>query len=191
MPGATRCPNGQKQICDAQGGWQDTPSPPVQMLMNPNFDAGHVAWDEMTASSSYIITNDSALMTIKGQTPPFLAWLGGYANTQDDLSQVVNLPAGATSITLSFYYAISTAESSPGSSTYGRLHLRRRGGLVHVGGHVQRQHDQFPEPGRGSPPARCPWPTAVKFGFQATSDMSKNTNFFIDSVSLDVIACTP
>ena len=46
-------------------------------------------------------------MTIKGQTPPFLAWLGGYSNAQDDLSQVVTVPAGATSITLSFYYAIS------------------------------------------------------------------------------------
>ena len=31
----------------------------------------------------------------------------------------------------------------------------------------------------------------IKFGFQATTDVSKNTNFFIDSVSLDVIACTP
>jgi len=66
MPGATRCTNGQKQICDAQGGWQDTPSPPVQMLMNPAFDAGRVAWDEMTASSGAIITHDSALMSIKG-----------------------------------------------------------------------------------------------------------------------------
>jgi hypothetical protein len=31
----------------------------------------------------------------------------------------------------------------------------------------------------------------ITFGFKAMSDVSKNTNFFIDSVSLDVIACTP
>ena len=31
----------------------------------------------------------------------------------------------------------------------------------------------------------------IKVGFQAATDMSKNTNFFVDSVSLDVIACAP
>ena len=117
MPGATRCTNGQKQICDAQGGWQDTTSPPVQMLMNPEFDAGHMAWDETTLSSSTSSPTTARSTTIKGQTPSFLAWLGGYSNTQDDLSQVVAVPAGATSITLSFYYAIQTVETSPGAST--------------------------------------------------------------------------
>ena len=33
--------NGQKQICDAGGTWQNTTSPPVQLLANPGFDAGH------------------------------------------------------------------------------------------------------------------------------------------------------
>jgi hypothetical protein len=48
VPGATRCANGQKQICDAAGNWQDTTSPPVQLLLNPGFDAGHVAWTQTT-----------------------------------------------------------------------------------------------------------------------------------------------
>ena len=194
MPGATRCTNGQKQICDAQGGWQDTTSPPVQLLMNPAFDAGHVAWDEMTLSSSYIITNDSALMTIKGQTPPFLAWLGGYANTQDDLSQVVNVPAGATSITLSFYYAISTAETLPSVVdvmdvyTYDPAAARYTSvatfndNMTTPPGTWTRFSASLPLSLAGRP---------IKFGFQATSDVNKNTNFFVDSVSLDVIACTP
>ena len=31
----------------------------------------------------------------------------------------------------------------------------------------------------------------IRVGFQATTDINRNTNFFLDSVSLDVIACTP
>ena len=193
VPGATRCTNGQKQICDAQGGWQDTTSPPVQLLMNPAFDAGHLAWDEMTLASS-IITNDSTLMTIKGQTPSFLAWLGGYANAQDDLSQVVTVPAGATSITLSFYYAISSVETTqgafdvmdvytydPAASKYTSL-ATFNDNMATPPGTWTRFSVTLPLSLAGRP---------IKFGFQATTDMNKNTNFFIDSVSLDVIACTP
>ena len=31
----------------------------------------------------------------------------------------------------------------------------------------------------------------VQVGFEATTDRSKNTNFFVDTVALDVVACTP
>ena len=194
MPGATRCTNGQKQICDAQGGWQDTPSPPVQMLMNPAFDAGHVAWDEMTLSSSTIITNDSALMTIKAQTPPFLAWLGGYANTQDDLSQVVTVPAGAMSITLSFYYAISTVETSQAVSdvmdvyTYDPAAARYTSvatfndNMTTPPGTWTRFSVSLPLSLAGRP---------IKFGFQATSDAFQEHELLRRLRSLDVIACTP
>src|SRR4029079_15311912 len=72
-PGATRCANGQKHICDASGSWQETKTPPVHLLMNPSFDAGHTAWSETTLSMSTIITSDSGLMTVKAQTPSYLA----------------------------------------------------------------------------------------------------------------------
>src|SRR5262249_16108570 len=98
----------------ASGNWQDTTSPPMQLLMNPAFDAGHVGWSETTASDSTVITNDSTLTSVKSQTPPFLAWLGRYNTAHDELSQVVAVPAGASSITLSFYYLIQTMDNSPG-----------------------------------------------------------------------------
>ena len=43
---------------------------------------------------SAIITPDSSLMTVKAQTPSYLAWLAGYSNANDDLSQTVAIPAG-------------------------------------------------------------------------------------------------
>ena len=130
-------------------------------------------------------------MTLQGQTPSFLAWLGGYANAQDDLSQVVNVPAGATSITLSFYYAIPTAETSPGICRRdGRLHLRP-GPAIHV---VATFNDNMATPGTWTRfSASLPLSLAgrpIKSASRRRRDTSKNTNFFVDSVSLDVIACT-
>jgi len=106
----------------------------------------------------------------------------------------VNVPAAATSITLSFYYAISTAETSPGVVdvmdvyTYDTATARYTSvatfndNMSTPPGTWTRFSASLPLSLAGKP---------IKFGFQAMSDMNKNTNFFIDSVSLDVIACTP
>ena len=133
-------------------------------------------------------------MTIKGQTPSFLAWLGGYANAQDDLSQVVTVPAGATSITLSFYYAISTAETTQGAFDVMDVYTYDPAASEYTS--VATFNDNM-----ATPPgtwtrfsATLPLSLAgrpIKFGFQATTDVNKNTNFFIDSVSLDVSPARP
>jgi hypothetical protein len=193
VPGATRCTNGQKQICDAGGNWQNTASPSMQLLANPGFDAGRTVWVETTLlSSSAIITNDSALMSIRAQTPSYLSWLGGYSNAQDDLSQMVTVPAGATSITLSFYYAISTQETTAGAADM--LDIYTYDPALDKYTVLGTFNDNMPTPSwtrfSTSLPASMAGRT-LKVGFKATTDMSKNTNFFIDSVSLDVVACTP
>ena len=46
------------------------------------------------------------------ETPPYLAWLGGYNKAKDDLSQKVAVPAGAVGLTLSFSYKVITQEVS-------------------------------------------------------------------------------
>jgi len=191
-PGATRCANGQKQICDASGNWQDTTSPPVQLLMNAAFDAGHVGWSETTASASTVITNDSDLMSVKSQTPSFLAWLGGYNNAQDELSQVVTIPAGASSITLSFYYIIQTMENSPGIYDTMQVYTSDPASAKYTA--VATFNDNMPTSIWTRFSVALPTSLAgqtFEIGFQATTDGSKYTNFFVDSVSLDVVGCTP
>jgi hypothetical protein len=192
VPAATRCTNGQKQICDASGSWQDTASPPVQLLANPGFDSGRVAWVETTTSSSAIITNDSALMTVKGQTPSYLAWLAGYSNAQDDLSQVVTVPAGATSITLSFYYVIQTQEITSGARDRMDVYTYQSSGAVYTALATFTDDNPVATWTRFSTtlPASLAGRT-FEIGFRATTDMAKTTNFFVDSVSLDVNVCTP
>jgi hypothetical protein len=192
VPGATRCANGQKQICDGAGNWQNTASPSMQLLANPGFDAGHGAWVETTLSASTILTSDSALTSIKAQTPSWLAWLAGYSDAQDDLSQVVTVPAGATSITLSFYYAIGTQESS--LAAYDMLDIYTYDAALDKYTVLATFNDNMPISIWTRFSTSLPLSMAGRsfaVGFKATTNLSKNTNFFIDSVSLDVVACTP
>ena len=194
VPGATRCSNGQKQLCDATGTWQNTAaSPPTQLLLNPGFDAGHSAWTETTAlSASTIITNDSSLTTLKAHTPSYVAWMAGYSNAQDDLAQTVTIPATATSITLSFYYVIQTQEMSPG--VVDTMDVYTYDAAADTYTPVATFNDNMPVASWTRFSTTLPLTLAgrtVKVGFRAMTDTSKNTNFFVDSVSLDVAACSP
>jgi hypothetical protein len=193
VPGATQCVSGQKQICDTTGNWQNTASPPMQLLANPGFDSGHVAWVESTLSTSTVITPDSALTSIKSQSPSYVAWLGGYANAQDDIHQTVSIPAGVSSISLTFYYAIFTAENTSSGAfdmldvyTYtvadGTFSPVATFSNLNATTTWQRFSITLPSSLAGQ---------KVEIGFQATTDLTKNTNFFIDTVSLDVAGCGP
>jgi xanthomonalisin len=164
----------------------------MQVLANPGFDAGSMAWTETTLSSSTIITPDSALMSLKAQSPSNLAWLGGYAGAMDDLSQVVAIPAGATAITLSFYYAIATQEGSPAIADTMDVYVYDPSTAKYTA--VAAFNDNMSTPNWTRFVATLPLSLAgktVQVGFEATTDGTKNTNFFVDTVALDVVACTP
>jgi subtilisin family serine protease len=82
------------------------PPPGTELLLNRGFESGNVNW---TATAG-VITNST------GQTPrtgSFYAWLDGYGTTHtDSLFQDVALPASATSVTLTFWLKINTAETT-------------------------------------------------------------------------------
>jgi hypothetical protein len=192
VPGANRCANGQKQVCDASGNWQDTTTPSVQLLANGAFDAGQVAWSETTVSSSTIITNESALTTLRAHTPANLAWLAGYANAQDDLSQTVTIPAGASAITLSFYYVIQSQETTAG--VFDTMDVYTYDPAMAKFTALASFNDNMPTPSWTRFSISLPLSMAgrtIKIGFQSMTDNVKTTNFFVDSVALDVVACTP
>ena len=83
-----------------------TPVPGQQLLLNPGFESGAVNW---TATAG-VITNST------GQTPrtgSFYAWLDGYGTTHtDSLFQQITIPSTATTVTLSFWLKINTAETT-------------------------------------------------------------------------------
>jgi subtilisin family serine protease len=83
-----------------------TPVPGAELLLNRGFESGSVNW---TATAG-VITNST------GQTPrsgSFYAWLDGYGTTHtDSLFQQIAVPSSATTVTLSFWLKINTAETT-------------------------------------------------------------------------------
>src|SRR5689334_3305990 len=83
-----------------------TPTPGAELLLNRGFESGAVNW---TATAG-VITNST------GQTPrsgSFYAWLDGYGTTHtDSLFQQIAVPSSATTVTLSFWLKINTAETT-------------------------------------------------------------------------------
>jgi subtilisin family serine protease len=83
-----------------------TPTPGAELLLNRGFESGSVNW---TATAG-VITNST------GQTPrsgAWYAWLDGYGTTHtDSLFQQIAVPSTATTVTLSFWLKINTAETT-------------------------------------------------------------------------------
>jgi subtilisin family serine protease len=83
-----------------------TPVPGAELLLNRGFESGAVNW---TATAG-VITNST------GQTPrtgAWYAWLDGYGTTHtDSLFQQIAVPSSATTVTLSFWLKINTAETT-------------------------------------------------------------------------------
>jgi subtilisin family serine protease len=83
-----------------------TPPPGTELLLNRGFESGNVNW----VATAGVITNST------GQTPrtgSWYAWLDGYGTTHTDtLYQQIAVPSTATSVTLSFWLKINTAETT-------------------------------------------------------------------------------
>ncbi len=115
--------------------YHDAPPPPDactpvahEMLLNPVFDSTPMgtSWTAQPIDSTYpIITADSVTGVPGPQSAPYRAWLGGWSGDQknnvasltDVLSQDIAIPAGATNVVITGYYAVITNES-PGTGVF-------------------------------------------------------------------------
>src|SRR5690348_13657522 len=88
------------------GGAPPPPPPGSELFANRGFESGNVTW----VATSGVITNST------GQTPrtgSWYAWLDGYGTTHtDSLYQQIAVPSTATTVTLSFWLKINTAETT-------------------------------------------------------------------------------
>jgi subtilisin family serine protease len=156
------------------------PPPPSgsELLLNRGFESGAVNW---TATAG-VITNST------GQTPrtgSFYAWLDGYGTTHtDSLFQDVAIPASATSVTLSFWLKINTAETTT-TTAFDTLRVQIRNtsntvlstlatysNLNKSTGYVQKTFDLTSFKGQ-----------TVRIYFLGTEDSSLQTSFVIDDTS--------
>jgi subtilisin family serine protease len=155
-----------------------TPVPGAELLLNKGFESGAVNW---TATAG-VITNST------GQTPrtgAWYAWLDGYGTTHtDSLFQQITIPSTATTVTLSFWLKITTAETTT-TTAFDTLQVQVRNSsntvLATLGtfsnlnkstGYVQRTFDVTSFKGQ-----------TVRIYFLGTEDSSLQTSFVIDDTS--------
>jgi hypothetical protein len=176
--------NGAYRLC----GGACTTTVPRQVLANPGFDSGRAPWVEVSPSPP-IISIDTSL-TFKAQTPSYFAWLALYDNAQEEIYQDVTLPLEATSITLSFYYAIFTDESTAAANDFMYVAYQPMGGPTPIT--LATFNDNMATSTwtrfTVSLPASLAGQT-FRVSFRATTNASDYTGFMVDSVSLDVNAC--
>jgi len=154
------------------------PPPGTELLANRGFESGNVSW----VATSGVITNST------GQTPrtgSFYAWLDGYGTTHtDSLYQQIAVPSSATTVTLSFWLKINTAETTT-TTPFDTLQVQIRNSsntvlstlatysnLNKTTGYVQKTFDVTAFKGQ-----------TIRIYFLGTEDSSLQTSFVIDDTS--------
>lgn len=147
-----------------------------QLLGNPGFETGTAApW---TASSG-VVTNSTGEAAHGGT---WKAWLDGYGTAHTDtLTQSVTVPGGCTSVTLSFWLHVDTAETTT-TTAYdtltvkaGATTLATYSNLNKVAGYTQKSFTLTGTAG-----------TTVAVSFSGTEDSSLQTSFVVDDAALTV-----
>ena len=155
-----------------------TPAPGAELLLNRGFESGNVTW----VATAGVVTNST------GQTPrtgSWYAWLDGYGTTHTDtLYQQINVPSTATSVTLSFWLKITTAETTT-TTAFDTLRVQIRNSsntvlstlatysnLNKTTGYVQKTFDLTAFKGQ-----------TIRIYFLGTEDSSLQTSFVIDDTS--------
>lgn len=155
-----------------------TPVPGAELLLNPGFELGSANW---TATAGVI--NNSTQQTPR--TGAFYAWLNGYGVTHtDSLFQQIAVPSSATTVTLSFWVKITTAETTT-TTAFDRLQVQIRNSsntvlttlatysnLNKTTGYVLKTFDVTAFKGQ-----------TIRVYFLGTEDSSLQTSFVIDDTS--------
>ncbi|HEX7330434.1 MAG TPA: S8 family serine peptidase [Pyrinomonadaceae bacterium] len=82
------------------------PPPGTQLLLNPGFESGAVNW----VATAGVVTNTTQNTPRSGA---WYAWLNGYGVSHTDtLYQQITVPSTATTVTLSFWLKITSAETT-------------------------------------------------------------------------------
>jgi hypothetical protein len=148
------------------------------LLLNRGFESGNVNW---VATAGVI--NNSTQQTPR--TGSWYAWLDGYGTTHTDtLFQDVAVPASATSVTLSFWIKITTAETTT-TTAFDTLRVQIRNtsntvlttlatysNLNKSSAYVQKTFDVTSFKGQ-----------TIRIYFLGTEDSSLQTSFVIDDTS--------
>jgi subtilisin family serine protease len=151
------------------------PPPGNDAIVNGGFESGTAPWSQTSSGGYGLIT------TTRPHAGSYSAYLGGYNNGTDVVSQTITVPANGT---LTYWWYMTTGES--GSTVYDRLRVRvlSSGGAVLAtprtwsnasGAGLWRQDTISLASYAGQ---------SVRLEFNATTDSSLPSSFFVDDVSV-------
>lgn len=156
-----------------------TPNPTVNLIKNGGFESGKTNWTESSSGLREIVD------TTHPHTGTHEAHLCGYNNCRETIYQTVSIPSNVTSATLSYYWYVTTSESThsfdflyarvrtTGSSTLSTLQTLSDGSSTGSWHHAT--YNLLAYKGK-----------TVQIAFVSTNNASRPTNFYIDDVSLNV-----
>jgi hypothetical protein len=82
-----------------------------QLLVNGGFESGASAgWTQ--TEGGFVMIAESSETNMEIRTGSWGTWMGGATGYADEQHQTVTIPAGATSVTLSFYYLLESEDGS-------------------------------------------------------------------------------
>ncbi len=154
-----------------------SPAACVEQVINGGFESGTTPWQTVSAGGYDLV---SQILPYTGQ---WGAYLGGYNNANDALSQDVTLPAG-TSITLRFWWHMTTQETNHPWDTLDVTITPVSGGTPVLlrritdgdtqGVWQQAILDLTPRAGQ-----------SVRLAFRAQTDSDRPTDFYLDDISVE------
>jgi hypothetical protein len=170
------------------------PEPPpctvqtVNLLNNPNFDNGLGAWAQ-TSSGGYQLIMDQSETGITAHSGVMVAWLSGYDDAVDSISQNVPLPADAGNVTVKGQRHFTTDESG---GTYDKTWLE----ITDPAGNLLEQLAEWSNQEASDAWVAFEYPLAgtyqgqtIKVRLRSDTDYSNPSWFFYDTMRLEVTTC--
>jgi len=157
----------------------------TELVTNGGFESGASGWVQQASGGLAIITSDAT----RARTGSGVAWLGGYDNATDSIYQSITVPSGSSSVTLQYWYRITTAETVPGAwDTMQVQVLNSAGTLLQTLATYSNQNasaswSQSPAFNLASYAGQT-----IRIRFLVTTDSSASSSFYVDDVS--VLAAT-
>jgi hypothetical protein len=192
FPGRSQCVAGDVQTCSAMGAWQSTGVASRELLVNGSFDDGETGWknDGVTIVFQANGTgNGNSRPSVSAQSAPNVAWFGGVNRDDHQLTQGIAIPAGAVSVTLSFYYFIVTNELTSGELDTLDIAVVTAGNdvipLAHLSDNNETQ--DWTHFTAALPPSLAGQTVTLQIHVQTSAILV--TSFYVDTMSVQAVAC--
>ncbi len=164
-----------------------TPPPSEEVIVNGDFEQGHVAWIEQAGSGTII--HDHWRDPYEGS---WIAWFGGYTNSLDILTQVVHIPTDtANTQTLTFYLYVESTDNPQVAYDFFYLRFLNMEGAPLSSDLLIADNTTAPLDWTFQQISLVGFSDLagqdIQVQFEGTGDYSEITNFCIDIVSFNIV----